>query len=124
MTSGQLSLPLADHGLGQSHINSQDTLPEQPMSSKSPTKPGLDEVSTSAQPERPPPKHTFEGHERWISNFVFLHDNVHIVSGSDDCTMRKWDCETGLLVREPWKGEGGSICGAFTGRKDDSIREK
>jgi len=23
--------------------------------------------------------------------------------------MRKWDCETGLLVGEPWKGEGGYI---------------
>jgi len=23
--------------------------------------------------------------------------------------MRKWDCETGLLVGEPWKGEGGNI---------------
>ena len=101
MSNGQLSLPLADHGLGQSHINSQATLAEQPMSSESPTKPGLDEVSTSAQPERPRPKHIFKGHEDWIRSFVFLHDNVHIVSGSDDGTMRKWDCETGLLVGEP-----------------------
>jgi len=79
------------------------------MSSESPTKPGLDEVSTSAQPERPRPKHIFKGHEDWIRSFVFLHDNVHIVSGSDDGTMRKWDCETGLLVGEPWKGEGGRV---------------
>jgi len=79
------------------------------MSSESPTKPELDEVSTPAQPERPPPKHIFEGHEDWILTFVFLHDNVHIVSGSGDGTMRKWDCETGLLVGEPWKGEGGPI---------------
>ena len=79
------------------------------MSSESPTKPGLDEASTPAQPERPPPKHIFEGHEHWISSFVFLHDNVHIVSGSEDGTMRKWDYETGLLVGEPWKGEGGPI---------------
>jgi len=42
-------------------------------------------------------------------SFVFLHDNVHIVSGSEDGTMRKWDCETGLFVGEPWKGEGGPI---------------
>jgi WD40 repeat protein len=38
-----------------------------------------------------------------------LHDNVHIVSGSLDGTMRKWDCDTGLLVGEPWKGKGRSI---------------
>jgi len=79
------------------------------MSSESPTKPGLDEASTPARPERPPPKYIFEGHQSWISSFLFLYDNVHIVSGSSDGTMRKWDCETGLLVGEPWKGEGGYI---------------
>jgi WD40 repeat protein len=109
VSSGQLFLSLADHRLGQSHINSQDTLPERPMSSESPTKPGLDEASTPAPAERPPLRHIFEGHERWISSFVFLHDNIHIVSGSEDGTMRKWDCETGLLVGEPWEGEGGRI---------------
>jgi len=71
--------------------------------------PKLDEVSTPAQPERPPPKHTFEGHKGCIWSFVFLHDNVHIVSGSSDGTMRKWDCETGLLVGEPREGKGGGI---------------
>ncbi|OAX31599.1 WD40 repeat-like protein [Rhizopogon vinicolor AM-OR11-026] len=55
------------------------------------------------------PKHKFEGHKKPIRSFVFLHDNVHIVSGSEDGTMRKWDCETGLLVGKPWKGEGGGI---------------
>jgi len=79
------------------------------MSSESPTKPGLQEVSAPAQPERPPPKYIFEGHEDEIYSFVFLHDNVHILSGSDDGTMRKWDCQTGLLVGEPWEREGGLI---------------
>ena len=79
------------------------------MSSESLAKSGLDEVSAPAQPERPPPKHIFEGHRRLITSFVFLHDNVHIVSSSDDGTMRKWDCDTGLLVGEPWEGEGGGI---------------
>ncbi|OAX41666.1 hypothetical protein K503DRAFT_659601, partial [Rhizopogon vinicolor AM-OR11-026] len=49
------------------------------------------------------------GNERAVREFVFLHDNMHIVSGSLDGTMRKWDCDTGLLVGEPWKGKGGSI---------------
>jgi len=79
------------------------------MSSESPTKLGLDEASTPAQPEGPPPKHIFEGHEDEINTFVFLHDNIHIVSGSEDGTMRKWHCETGLLVGEPWEGKGGPI---------------
>ncbi|OAX35123.1 WD40 repeat-like protein [Rhizopogon vinicolor AM-OR11-026] len=57
----------------------------------------------------PTPKYNFEGHKNDILDFVFLHDNVHIVSGSEDGTMRKWDCDTGLIVGEPWKGEGGNI---------------
>jgi WD40 repeat protein len=69
---------------------------------ESSTQPTLDKVS-------PTPKHKFEGHEDLVWSFVFLHDNVHIVSGSADGTMRKWDCDTGHLVGEPWKGEGGAI---------------
>ncbi|OAX32786.1 WD40 repeat-like protein [Rhizopogon vinicolor AM-OR11-026] len=68
----------------------------------------LDEASTLEQP-RPTPKHEFNGHEGHISSFVFLHDDVHIVSGSRDGTMRKWDCDTGLLVGGSWESEGGSI---------------
>jgi len=79
------------------------------MSSESPTKPGLDETSAPAQSERPSPKHIFEGHEDLILSFVFLHDNIYGVGVSDDGTMYKCDCETGLLVGEPWKGEGGYI---------------
>ncbi|OAX35104.1 WD40 repeat-like protein, partial [Rhizopogon vinicolor AM-OR11-026] len=57
----------------------------------------------------PAVKHTFEGHERNIWSFMFLHDNVHVVSGSWDGTMRKWDCNTGRLVGIPWHGKGGKI---------------
>jgi WD40 repeat protein len=61
--------------------------------------------------EEPILKHEFEGHEKEIWNFVFLHDNlnIHIVSGSADGTMRKWNCNTGRAVGKPWKGKGGSI---------------
>ncbi|OAX32166.1 WD40 repeat-like protein, partial [Rhizopogon vinicolor AM-OR11-026] len=61
------------------------------------------------QSKIPTAKHKFEGHEGAIYSFVFLHDNVHVVSGSEDCTMRKWNCDTGRLVGEPWKGEGRRI---------------
>ncbi|KAG2070299.1 WD40 repeat-like protein [Suillus decipiens] len=72
------------------------------------------EASTAAQIETTQGKelilkHKFEGHEEAIWSFVFLHDNIHIVSGSEDGTMRKWNCDTGLVVGEPWKGEGGRI---------------
>ncbi|OJA14473.1 hypothetical protein AZE42_05284 [Rhizopogon vesiculosus] len=72
---------------------------------------GLEEAFPSPiQSRRPTPKHKFErGDKEWITSFFFLLDNVHIVSGSWDGTMCKWDCDTGLLVGEPWKGEGGSI---------------
>ncbi|OAX34428.1 WD40 repeat-like protein [Rhizopogon vinicolor AM-OR11-026] len=69
----------------------------------------LEEASFPAQSKRPTPKHKLQGHERDIWSFVFLHDNIHIVSGSWDGTMRKWDCDTGLLVGEPWVGVGGDI---------------
>ncbi|KAG1818671.1 WD40-repeat-containing domain protein [Suillus subaureus] len=67
------------------------------------------EASTPAQLEEPVLKHEFEGHNDAIWGFVFLHDNIHIVSGSLDGTMRKWNCDTGLVVGEPWKSEGGGI---------------
>ncbi|KAG2344385.1 WD40 repeat-like protein [Suillus weaverae] len=67
------------------------------------------EASTPVQWGEPILKHKFEGHDDTILSFVFLHDNVYIVSGSWDGTMRKWNCDTGLLVGEPWEGQGGSI---------------
>ncbi|KAG2344360.1 WD40 repeat-like protein [Suillus weaverae] len=67
------------------------------------------EASTPAQSKRPILKHEFKGHEMAIWGFVFLHDNVHIVSGSEDGTIRKWNCNTGLVVGKTRKGEAGSI---------------
>jgi WD40 repeat protein len=61
------------------------------------------------QSRTPTAKHKFEGHEGEIYSFVFLHDNIHVVSGSWDGTMRKWNCDTGRLVGEPWRREGGRI---------------
>lgn len=55
------------------------------------------------------PRKEFEGYENIIWSLVFLHDNVHIVSASRDGMMRKWNCDTGDLIGEPWKGTGGDI---------------
>ncbi|KAG1818670.1 WD40-repeat-containing domain protein [Suillus subaureus] len=78
------------------------------MASESSTKP-IKEISTPAQSKKPTPKLKFKGHEERIWDFVFLHDNIHIVSSSEDGIMRKWNCKTGFAVGKPWKGEGGDI---------------
>jgi len=72
-------------------------------------KPTIKKASLPTQSKKPSPKHKFEGHEDPIWTFIFLHDNKHIVSGSCDGTMRKWDCNTGLPVGEPWEEDGGEI---------------
>jgi len=77
--------------------------------SQLPANPTPEETASPIQSKMPTVKHKFEGHERDISSFVFLHDNVHVVSSSRDGTMRKWDCDTGRLIGEPWKGEGRDI---------------
>src|SRR6267154_4375543 len=79
------------------------------MASESSVKQTLEGGWGPAQSKRPIPKHEFEGHENGIWSVVFLHDNVHIVSGSWDGTMCKWNLDTGLVVGEPWEGEGGII---------------
>jgi len=95
-------------------------------------KPTIKKGSPPTQSTKPSPKYKFESHRDAIWSFVFLHDNKHIVSGSRDGTMRKWDCETGLLVGEPWEGEGGEIWALALspngniiacGRNDGSIQQ-
>src|SRR6267154_1000501 len=79
------------------------------MGSESSVKQTLGGGWAPAQCKRPIPKHEFAGHEASIWSFIFLHDNAHTVSGSWDGTMRKWSCDTGLVVGEPWKGDRGII---------------
>lgn len=43
-----------------------------------------------------------------VRSVVLLHDNVHVVGGSEDGTMQKWNYR-GNPVGKPWKGKGGSI---------------
>jgi hypothetical protein len=69
----------------------------------------LDESGFEEQSNLPTPKHEFQVYQQRTSSFVFLHDNVHIVSGAGNGTMHKWDCKTGLLVGEPWERKSRGI---------------
>ncbi|KAG1901432.1 uncharacterized protein F5891DRAFT_979593 [Suillus fuscotomentosus] len=64
------------------------------------------EALTAVQWEEPSLKREFDGHREAIWDFVFLYDNIHIVSGSVDGTIRKRNCDTELVVGEPWKESG------------------
>lgn len=52
------------------------------------------------------PKQQFECQGLVVKNFAFLHDSIHIVSGSLDGTICKWNLQTGRQVGEPWEREG------------------
>lgn len=59
------------------------------MISESPGTAPVEEDSPPVQSKQPGSKYEFEGHENIVWDFVFLHDNIHVVSGSADGTMRK-----------------------------------
>lgn len=57
----------------------------------------------------------FRGHAYYVSRFAFSHDGKSIVSGSEDCTIRVWDFETGDAVGQPMEGHTASVfCVAFS----------
>ncbi|KAJ8582720.1 WD40 repeat-like protein [Rhizopogon salebrosus TDB-379] len=100
---------MLDNDRSPSQVDTRDDSPKGVMASGSHARSTLPNVPLPETSTRPTPKHRFEGHQSVIWCFVLLHDNIHIVSGSWDGTMCKWDCDTGLLVGEPWKGEGRGI---------------
>jgi WD40 repeat protein len=66
--------------------------------------------SQREQSKGPILKHKFEDHESDILNFVFCRTtSTLMVGGFADGTLRKWDCNMGLLIGEPWKWEGGRM---------------
>ncbi|KAJ8580801.1 WD40 repeat-like protein [Rhizopogon salebrosus TDB-379] len=131
MSAGQPSSLMLGDERSPIQVNAQDDSPKRVMASGSHAQSTLPNAPLPETFTRPTPKHRFEGHRNNINSFIFLHDNIHIVSGSRDGTMCKWDCDTGLLVGEPWQGEGRGI-GAVAlspdgntiacGREDGSVQ--
>ncbi|KAJ8587028.1 tricorn protease domain 2-containing protein [Rhizopogon salebrosus TDB-379] len=71
----------------------------------------VERASDPAQSKSSTAKHQFEiDHDLSFQGFVFLHDNIHIVSGTWFGAIYKWNCDTGLLVGEPWVREGAGEC--------------
>jgi WD40 repeat protein len=61
----------------------------------------------TASRESPALVRTFVGHEHGVTALAVTADGRHVLSGSDDCTVRLWDLQTGRLLR------------SFVGHKDD-----
>jgi WD40 repeat protein len=50
-----------------------------------------------------------EGHTGLINCVVFSPDGIHLVSCSDDKTVRVWDVKSGALVAGPYEGHTDSV---------------
>ncbi|KAG1791867.1 WD40-repeat-containing domain protein [Suillus plorans] len=67
------------------------------------------EASIPVQSNKPIPKNKLEVRKKRIRDFVFLHDNIHVMSGLEDGTIHKWDLDTGLAVGKPLISKGGRM---------------
>ncbi|KZP04636.1 hypothetical protein FIBSPDRAFT_967959 [Athelia psychrophila] len=57
----------------------------------------------------------FEGHSRPIHCIAYSPDSTHIVSGSEDTTVRVWDAETGMVTVGPLIGHTAAVrCVAYS----------
>ncbi|EIN05916.1 WD40 repeat-like protein, partial [Punctularia strigosozonata HHB-11173 SS5] len=52
---------------------------------------------------------TMQGHRYGTRSVQFSHDGKWIVSGSEDCTVRMWDAESGQAVGKPFEGHTGEV---------------
>ncbi|CAG7853144.1 COMPASS-like H3K4 histone methylase component WDR5B {ECO:0000303/PubMed:19567704} Short=AtWDR5B {ECO:0000303/PubMed:19567704} [Serendipita indica DSM 11827] len=74
---------------------------------------------------------SLRGHKLRVRSVGFSPDGSRIVSGSDDCTIRLWDVDTGQAVGEPLQGHGDGVCAVefspdgsriVSGSHDNTIR--
>ena len=65
---------------------------------------------TSGHPANWPAEiHTLQGHTDPVTSVAYSPDETHIVSGSEDNTIRVWNVITGQLVAGPFHGHTGWI---------------
>ncbi|KAK5110784.1 hypothetical protein LTR85_000729 [Meristemomyces frigidus] len=68
----------------------------------------------------PHERHQDEGHTECV--YTIQHTSKHLVSGSRDRTIRKWDLETLRLIEKPLKGHDASVlCLQFDERPEHDI---
>ncbi|TDL13687.1 WD40 repeat-like protein, partial [Rickenella mellea] len=88
-------------------------------------------IQTGKEAEWPVLQHVLEGHIDHIRSVAFSPDSKHIVSGSNDKTIRVWDAETGTVTLGPLEGHTEGISSvAFSpngkhivsGSDDETIR--
>ena len=79
----------------------------------------------------PAPPLEWIGHTGGVNCTSYSPDGGHIISGSDDSTIRIWDVKTGTTVGEPLKGHSGGVYGVsdspngrqiFSGSYDGTIQ--
>ncbi|RMX74108.1 hypothetical protein D0869_12931 [Hortaea werneckii] len=64
--------------------------------------------------------HPEEGHQECV--YTLQHTSKHLVSGSRDRTIRKWDLRTQRLIGKPLEGHGASVlCLQFDERPEEDI---
>lgn len=51
----------------------------------------------------------FQGHQSTVLSVAFSPDSRHIVSGSDDNTVRLWNATTGEAIGQPFKGHQAGV---------------
>jgi WD40 repeat protein len=51
----------------------------------------------------------FTGHTNWVRSVAFSPDGQHIVSGSEDQTVRVWNISTGGMAAGPFAGQTDSV---------------
>jgi len=79
----------------------------------------------------PAPPLSWIGHTGGINCICYSPNGRHIISGSDDTTIRIWDAETGVISGEPLKGHTMSVSSVayspdgrriISGSEDKTIR--
>ncbi|KAF7333400.1 WD-REPEATS-REGION domain-containing protein [Mycena venus] len=71
--------------------------------------PGLLSVHCGGMTEWPCTLAVLEGHTDSVNSVAFSPDGRHIVSASDDHTLRLWDAETGAQIGDALEGHTGGV---------------